>query len=168
MIRNRELFLSLVHDLRVNPWDIVTCHALADMLEEDGRPGAPKRTGNLLREGKIVLNSLDTSAYEYVEALQFRSVVRNRDLYSIQRINNQWNCCRFGGVPKFLTPVLHWELWRLVYRYRNQFNISKETYEEARKVRHDRRERGVAATVVWRFVQREYELVQDDEGGDEE
>lgn len=135
ILHYKEMVFNLVHALRVNPWDDEARLTLADLLEEHGRDGVNRRTTRHLREGRMVMNSLD------VRASYLLGVIA--DLTRVQRDQNQISLIRL--YMPLLTPEKYWELWRIAHRYRNYYNPKDfgDIKEEAKAVRRERLENGL-------------------------
>ncbi len=130
--------LGAVHQLRVDPFDEVTRLMLADLMEERNVPGVEVRTTRHLRDGKMVLNSLD---FKLVSALLNISL-ESRGGYNARIADEEQgvltSICDGQNLNMVVEPDIYRRLWAMAWRHKDKFLYNTKLLFEADAVHQDR------------------------------
>lgn len=120
----RPTILAMVHALRVDPTDEITRMAIADLIEEQGRPEAIERTVKPLRSGLIVANSLDVDALYCLYNCRFGTGSPDREFVATLTM----------VIPRHtatMTSAEYFRLWSMAWTYRRQIGNAAVLHEAA-------------------------------------
>jgi hypothetical protein len=134
------MVLTFIHCIRVDPYDLIPRMMLTDYFEENAfdDPGIMDRTVKPLREGIMVLNSLDKTLVRAIkviimEVAQFHSVPMNNEIVAYSGILDDRHV---------YMPLAEYDfLWTLGVRYQD-YIMNEELKAEVCLVDRDRKASG--------------------------